>query len=263
MTENLKKLLPAQVTSYDLLKLFAVITMVIDHTGAYFFPDELWWRAIGRLSAPVWLFLIGFARSRDLSPRLWVSAVVLVVATVICGDSVFPANILATIFLIRLFMDHVVAYMLSEKERMIAVCAVLFVAAIPTGALVDYGSIGLLIALYGYLARQRVEGTPVKSEKAFAVFACMSHFLFSYLTFDLDEAQAQFVMCGLIAVFIMLYYFRPVVFTKPMPTMFAGIAKFSGRRTLEIYVVHLLLFKFLAAWFAIDEYGFFKPFTLF
>ena len=63
------KTLPSSITSYDILKTFAVLTMIIDHIGLYFFPDEMWWRVIGRLSFPVWLFLIGYAQSRDI-PKL-------------------------------------------------------------------------------------------------------------------------------------------------------------------------------------------------
>ena len=35
-----KKQLPRELTSYDFLKAFALITMVIDHTGYYFFPEQ-------------------------------------------------------------------------------------------------------------------------------------------------------------------------------------------------------------------------------
>ena len=51
------KTLPTAITSYDLFKTLAVATMLIDHVGIYFFPDELWFRVIGRLSFPIWLFL--------------------------------------------------------------------------------------------------------------------------------------------------------------------------------------------------------------
>ena len=40
------------------LKLIAIITMVIDHTGAIFFPDQMWLRAIGRIAFPIFVFLL-------------------------------------------------------------------------------------------------------------------------------------------------------------------------------------------------------------
>ena len=39
--------LPQELTSYDLLKTLAVVTMIIDHIGLYFFPDDVGWRIVG------------------------------------------------------------------------------------------------------------------------------------------------------------------------------------------------------------------------
>ena len=38
------------------LKMIALVTMVIDHVGAVFFPDLIWLRYIGRLSMPIYAF---------------------------------------------------------------------------------------------------------------------------------------------------------------------------------------------------------------
>ena len=35
------------------LKMLAVVTMLIDHIGAIFFPGVMWLRAIGRLAFPI------------------------------------------------------------------------------------------------------------------------------------------------------------------------------------------------------------------
>ena len=40
------------------LKLLAVITMTIDHVGAYLFPQFLWMRIVGRLAFPIYAFMI-------------------------------------------------------------------------------------------------------------------------------------------------------------------------------------------------------------
>lgn len=42
----------------DTLKLIAILTMLIDHIGYLFFPGQIVWRMIGRLSFPIFAFLV-------------------------------------------------------------------------------------------------------------------------------------------------------------------------------------------------------------
>ena len=50
------------------LKWIAVITMIIDHTGAVLFPDDMVFRYIGRIAFPIFCFLLveGFFHTRDV-----------------------------------------------------------------------------------------------------------------------------------------------------------------------------------------------------
>ena len=42
----------------DELKIIAVISMLIDHIGAYLFPSAMWLRVIGRISFPIFAFMV-------------------------------------------------------------------------------------------------------------------------------------------------------------------------------------------------------------
>lgn len=42
----------------DTLKLIAIVTMLIDHIGYLLFPQQIAWRMIGRLSFPIFAFLV-------------------------------------------------------------------------------------------------------------------------------------------------------------------------------------------------------------
>lgn len=54
------------------LKLIAVISMLIDHTGFILFPDALWLRMIGRLAFPIYTFLLveGFYHTKNVKKYL-------------------------------------------------------------------------------------------------------------------------------------------------------------------------------------------------
>lgn len=55
------------LTNYH-IKLLAAATMLIDHIGAVFFPETEWLRIVGRISFPlfVWLLVQGEAHTRDV-----------------------------------------------------------------------------------------------------------------------------------------------------------------------------------------------------
>lgn len=58
---------------YDILKVVALTTMVIDHIGYFFYPELLWLRRAGRFAFPIFLFLVWYNHSfkRRWSLRIW------------------------------------------------------------------------------------------------------------------------------------------------------------------------------------------------
>lgn len=56
---------PGRTRRNDLLKIIALASMLIDHIGAVFFPDQLLWRTVGRLAFPIfcWQLAEGYVHT--------------------------------------------------------------------------------------------------------------------------------------------------------------------------------------------------------
>lgn len=76
-----KKVLQKNDYRNDVLKIFAMATMVIDHIGYMFFPGQLIYRTIGRLAFPIFAYqiAIGYSKTSNLGKyvlRLLIFAVI-------------------------------------------------------------------------------------------------------------------------------------------------------------------------------------------
>lgn len=245
------KALPAQLTTYDLIKAVAVVIMVIDHIGFYFYPDDEWWRAIGRIGFPVWFFLVGHASGRSIPPMLWGGALVLIAASLVVGMPFFALNALVTIILIRLCIDPVMRYAGRSVPALMQACVLMAVLVIPTGMLVEYGSEGLLFAMFGYAVRHKDSFLTEKKPLLPLMLTCLLSFVvYQQLTFGFSTSAFTVMAMGTGATCMILLFFRgaemPRVSART-PAVLQGPVKLMGRHTLEIYIGHLLLFKALAA----------------
>lgn len=250
------KALPASLTSYDLLKGLALALMIVDHVGAYFMPDEMWLRAIGRLSAPIWLFLVGYARSRDLSPSLWVGTVLIVLCNLAIGEPVLPLCILATILVCRMLVDPLMARAGANPSSMYAASFVMAVLALPTMAFMDYGLAAMLFALVGYVVRRQEDLAFRQSDVlSFTVFAAGLYAIIQIIVFpEFTLVQKIVAGAGMVLTGVALTRFRSAMYgvTARLGGAVTACIRICGRRTLEIYVIHLILFKFLAALWSVD-----------
>jgi hypothetical protein len=250
----MQKILPKEITSYDLLKTFAVVIMVVDHVGFYIFPDQLWWRAIGRIGFPIWFFLVGYANTRDIPPKLWAGALILLAANFFAGMSVLPLNALVTIILIRLVIDAVMRVSLEHKASMFGIALTLAALVMPSCYWVcEYGTQALITAMFGYAMRHRslVQGGRQANATmiGYAVFSLLTFIFLQEASFNFTLPQFIVMAAGTLSVTVMLYNFKPMIFPRlsaSCPGLLRALIRFTGRHTLEIYVFHLLALKALA-----------------
>jgi peptidoglycan/LPS O-acetylase OafA/YrhL len=163
---------------------------------------------------------------------------------------------------IRLVLDQ---YMLRSMRDFNAFWAMAFIIALlafPSNFVTEYGTLGLIMAIYGYLVRRKEElkETHPQHISGFFTFALLSFLAIQQIGFGFNESQFMGMCMGTMSVMGLLYFFKPATFpnvTKVLPGFFVKIIQFTGRRTLEIYVVHLLIFKFLAPIYNPEVYTFF------
>lgn len=259
----MSKTLPKDLTSYDFLKSIAVLLMIVDHVGYYFYPEENWFRVVGRACVPLWFFLIGYAQSRGLSKDLWIGGAMLVLANIVVGSYLLSLNILFSMLIVRMVLDPLLDAALRSVREFALITFSLTLVMLPTIFLWEYGTQGIMIAMLGYMIRNR-ERIKALHPDAFEIFYVVNVLLFiGFQSFIFMFNKAEIVALSILSVisFVSLYYFRPMTFpelTAKLPRHLVRLLQFGGRKTLEIYVVHLLLFKIMAMVLFPDSYSWFQ-----
>lgn len=248
------KLLPQNVTSYDLIKTLAVLLMIVDHVGYYLYPDVEIYRMIGRACVPIWMFLVGYAHTRDITAMLLGGTVVLVAMHFVVGLPIMPLNILATVIIVRLCLDFFAAKMFKfGSATRFATFMTLFIFVFPTSVYgFYYGTSAILLALVGYAVRHQ-QSLKLTTEfiNMYTVFALMAFLFWQVIVFIPSQSMGIVMAVGTLCVGVMLLSFKAVEFPKlsdKLPGFIGAMLRFTGRRTLEIYVVHLIALMVYAAY---------------
>lgn len=159
------------------LKWIAILTMALDHAGAVLFPQEMMFRVIGRISFPIFCFLLveGFFHTRDIYrylTRLGVFALV----SEIPYDLAFHGKILEfggqNVFF-TLFLGILLMY-LMERNRNVSV-RIMYILLVMWAASVlhtDYSYRGILLILIYYLLHGR-KGLQASVGAAWNIFLYM------------------------------------------------------------------------------------------
>ena len=215
--------------------------MTVDHIGAFLHPDWVWLRAIGRVTVPVWFFLIGHAlhyrSSRDLV--LW--AVMLAVLNAWLGRPCFPLNTLITILMCQAVLRGVEKYQLLARELpMVLLSCLLFL--FPTSLLMEYGTTGVLYALMGYAVRS---GQMTWRTGKLVTLLALGIYLATQLDgFEFSVLQSLFIVAVTTGVTLYLAQFthRPVTFW-PMPVWTARVTLWLSRHSMQYYVIHRVVLQ--------------------
>ena len=271
-TTDLKRL-PNSVDNSDWLKTFAIFLVVVGHTGYFFIDDAAWWSVFGRLAAPVFFFLMGYARSRTI-PVHWIWLGVILTLLDSWNNSWYwvAPNILFSMAFIRLLRPSVLSLLQRYGWVAFIVLVLVLLAMLPVaGDLVDYGAEGWLWALFGLCQRMYVDGSSSNGQetsgqqpelteqgltqnwRVMRLLACLitavMYIWQEQIEFGFSEFQLSVVAVGvgILSYGLAVFVRGPSSIQPPQPI--ARSLRWLGRHTLEIYVIQLagfeLIIKFL------------------
>jgi hypothetical protein len=261
------------VDNTDWLKTAAIILVAIDHIGYFFIEDDRWWSVFGRLAAPTFFFLMGYAQTRAV-PLRWVGlgVILTLLESWNAGWTWVSPNILLSFALIRLARPYVQTLVQHYGWIAFALLVCALIAVLPLAAKgVDYGAEGWLWALFGLCQRiyadsraaVRTDGTAqdmVPSAQVMnADFMRLAACFIAAVVYVWQEqreyafAQTYFTVfilgIGILSLSLFLFLRGPSRIQPPRAI--AATLHFIGRHTLEIYAIQLagseLLIKFVPA----------------
>ncbi len=230
------------LNSYDLLKSIAVITMIIDHIGAYFCPDLELLRVIGRLSYPLFAFCAGYNQKYNFEMSLLGYALLMTMGHLIIGDDTLltlsHGSILFSIIILRYSMRFIIP---SLAGNLFSWFFALWFISIPTYLLFSYGSAGIIIGVCGYLCASN------KDRLGYKGFLVMSLFLYA----TLEAIACDF---STVSIFILAIEFLGLGWLLKDFTIYkiteakipATILMLLSRYALPIYFFHYELFEIIS-----------------
>jgi hypothetical protein len=229
-----------KVGTQDFLKALALLTMIIDHVGLYFFPDYVILRIIGRVSMPIWLFFVGynFKPSKQKLDRIFYLGVFLEIFSYLKGynDNIIPLNILFTIICSKIILNYYLRYIGKEinlYEWFFIACSCLVLSTL-SNCFVEYGSLAFLCAIWGYNCRNDIGNKVIQGISVYVIICAVEIELFH---FNLMNSIIFGVIMLPTAYF--LYSYKDAVLNID------GVSKYiiniSARYSLYLYVAHLSL----------------------
>jgi hypothetical protein len=247
------------VDNTDWLKTAAIILVAVDHFGHFFMEDDRWWSVFGRMAAPTFFFLMGYAQTRTVPLHwIWLGVILTLLESWNAEWTWVAPNILLSFALIRSARPYVQILLQRHGWAVFAFLVFALLAVLSIAArIVDYGSEGWLWALFGLCQRMYVDSrsstdvdgpappapTIEENPGVMRLLACFAAVVVCVWQEQKEYSfpQIQFAVfifgIGLWSANLCLFLRGPSRIQPP--EAIAGALRFIGRHTLEIYAIQL------------------------
>ncbi|MDD3072615.1 MAG: TraX family protein [Candidatus Pacebacteria bacterium] len=201
------------------IKLVAVITMLIDHIGAFIYPFAIL-RIIGRIAFPLFAYQLTVGYQKTSSRKKYLNRLFFFAVISQIPYYFIYASIGKTVFLNILFSLMLGIFTISvfEKKKFIYLFLI-----IPASFFVEYGFYGLLTILIFYFFKKREEKIV----------------LFSLATFSYAFIYQLFIQ--IYALFSLFFIFGPKIKIN-LPRYFFYI--FYPVHLIVLYIIKIIFFNF-------------------
>ena len=220
----------------DILKIIAIICMIIDHMGLYFFPETWILRTVGRYAFPIFCFFAGFNFRNRLRPKVLIYGIALYLFTAaIIFQQIVEANILISIFIghvyLIIFQSRLNNFWNAYTHFLILACLWPL-----TSHFWEYGTLTIAMMVLGYSVKNSLISLPIA-----AFTAAYTSFLYTMIIYFNDFKIPEFIATAIV---IGSIYFS-LTFKDFRQVNNLYLTKISNN-LLAIYCIHLVII--MAVW---------------
>ena len=217
--------------------------MIIDHIGFFFYPNIILFRILGRVSAPIFFFLIGFSPGRKTNYLLIIYGIALTIFHFITEQTIFQLDVLFTLFIAKYLRKNL------TENNISLLFIISFVFEMLFRPYIQYGGIMFLFTLLGYYKKIEDEQLLTKFITIFGTYTLYLIIGF-YIHFSMEN-QPMFFLISLILIlalemFVCGYLLYNFSLKRRIKYQFINfVIKAIARNSLHLYFVHVILFKII------------------
>ena len=144
----------------NILKIIALVTMLIDHVGMFFFPNIIWFRVVGRIAFPIYAFFIaqGMHHSKNKQKymvTLFLFGVLAELPYMFLMNNVFKLNVMFVFIFagISIMLINKLSANFDFLTFSITVMQFVLIIILSGKGSIEYGLFGIGLILIFYYAR--------------------------------------------------------------------------------------------------------------
>lgn len=228
----------------DLLKLLAIITMLIDHMGLFWFPEYSFMRVIGRTAMPIFCFFAGYNFSGRIRLRLLIYGTIMYfVLYHFVYQQWYTTNILISIFIGQVYLLLINKYM---DNFWYGLGHVVFTGCLWnfTQGWVDYGSLVISVMILGQMVKIHGQDKMILTLPA-TLFSFLHSFFMFYIEgfFSTTEIIASFILS-----LVLWYALGWHVYERKVNMNISALS----RHSLAIYVANVIIITLIWKYYVVS-----------